>query len=80
MSFIYIVIENSDKEAPAGGIFPETYTRFEQAKAAILAKYYDILQEQCEDKAHIEGTPESISMTYIYIEKGIHFYIHKLAI
>jgi hypothetical protein len=80
MSFIYIVIENSDSQPAAGGIFPDTYTTFEEAKSAILAKYSDILQEQCEDKAEIQGTPESKSCTYVYIEKGIHFYIHKLGI
>lgn len=86
MSYVYIVIENSDEEPAGGGLFPETYTSFMSARAAVIAKYKDELNRQTEEAngdslASEVDVPESkTGFTQLYIEKGIHFYIHKLPI
>ena len=84
MSFVYIVIENSDEELPGGGVFPTTYKTFLEAKAAAIGQYQEELKRQVEeigDNSPIEGVdvPESkTGFTTLYIEKGIYLYIHKL--
>ena len=86
MSFVYIVIENSDEELPGGGVFPTSYKTFEEAKAAAIGTYQDELKRQVEeigDNSPIEGVnvPESkTGFTTLYIEKGIYLYIHKLRV
>ena len=81
---VYIVIENSYDEPPGGGIFPTLYNSFEEAKAAAIAKYQDELNRQIEEAngyhlASEVDVPESkTGFTYLYVEKGIHIYIHKL--
>ena len=86
MSYVYIVIENSDEEPAGGGLFPETYTSFESARAAVIAKYKDELNRQTEQAngeplASEVDVPESkTGFTQLYIEKGNNFYIHKLPI
>ena len=84
MSFVYIVIENSDNEPPGGGIFPTTYLTFEKAKAAAIEKHQEELRRQIDeigDTSIMEDVdvPESeTGCTRMYIEKGIFLYIHKL--
>jgi hypothetical protein len=84
MSFVYIVIENSDEELPGGGVFPTTYKTFEEAKAAAIGKYQEEINRQVEEignKSPIRDVdvPESkTGFTTLYIEKGIYLYIHKL--
>jgi hypothetical protein len=83
---VYIVIENSDEEPAGGGLFPETYTSFESARAVVIAKYKDELNHQTEEAngyplASEVNVPESkTGLTMLYIEKGYNFYIHKLPI
>ena len=86
MSFVYIVIENCYDELPGGGVFPTTYATFEEAKAAVIGKYQDELQRQTEEIGD-DSTMKSVDVpesntgyTYIYIEKEIHIYIHKLPV
>lgn len=86
MSFVYIVIENSDQEPPGGGLFLKTYTTFNQAKSAAVAKYKDELTRQIlelGDNTPLRDVdvPESeTGFTSLYIEKGINIYIHKLPV
>ena len=86
MPFVYIVIENSNEMPEGGGLFPTTYTTFESAKAAVVAKYKDELNRQTEEAngyplASEVDVPESKSgFTQLYIEKGYNFYIHKLPV
>ena len=86
MSFVYIVIENSDEEPEGGGLFSETYTSFEEARGAVIAKYKDELNRQTEEAdgyplASEVDVPESkTGLTTLYIEKGYIFYIHKIPV
>ena len=81
-AFVYIVVENSDEESPGGGVFPTTYTSFEDAKAAVVEKYKDELDRQIRDgdspMKDINVLESKTGYTSLYIEKGIHFFIHKL--
>lgn len=86
MPFVYIVVERSDDEPPGGGVFPTTYATFEEAKAAAIGKYQDEIYRQTEEQGDDSAikdvdVPESkIGFTSLYIEKGIHIYIHKLPV
>ena len=86
MSFVYIVIENSDEEPEGGGLFPTTYTSYEEARAAVIAKYKDELNRQIEDAegyplaSEIDVPESKTGFTALYIEKGYNFYIHKLPV
>ena len=84
MPFIYIVIENSDDEPSGGGLIPRTFHTFEEARTHAIAKYTEELNRQREECGDYEiasevDVPESeTGLTTLYIEKGIHIYIHKL--
>jgi len=84
MPFVYIVVENSDDEPPGGGVFPMTFTTFEEARKAIITKYKEQLNYEREASygeplASEINVPESeTEFTHLYIEKGMNFYIHKL--
>ena len=86
MPFVYIVIENSYNEPPGGGVFPTTYTTFEEAKTAVIKKYEDEIQRQIEEGGgnlvmkDIDVPESKTGFTYLYIEKEIHIYIHKLSV
>ena len=86
MSFVYIVIENSDEEPPGGGVFPKAYNTFKEAKAAAIAKYQEEIDRQTEeigDDSVVRDVdvPESeTGFTRLYIEKNINIYIHKLPV
>ena len=86
MRYVYIVIENSYDEPPGGGVFPTTYSTFEEAKAAAIGKYQDEIDRQIEDLGSNSlvtdvDVPESkTGFTYLYIEKDINIYIHKLPV
>lgn len=77
MSFVYIVIENSDNAPPGGGVFPTTYMTFEEAKASAIAKYQDEIDRQSA-REDVDVSESKTGCTTLYIEKGIHIYIHKL--
>jgi len=79
MSFVYIVIENSDDAPPGGGVFPTTYRTFEEAKASAIRKYQDEIDRQSARK-DVDVPESKTGFTSLYIEKGIHIYIHKLPV
>ena len=80
MSFVYVIIEN-------GKPYPIAYKSFECASAVVKEKYKQYLEDE---RIEMGGygmcsevdVPENIltNKTYLYIEKEIHIYIHKLPI
>lgn len=87
MSFVYIVVENSDEEPPGGGVFETAFQTFAEAKAAVIEKYKTFLDEEREvvgnesEMASKVDVPESkTGFTELYIEKGMFFYIHKFPV
>jgi hypothetical protein len=80
MSFVYVIIEN-------GKPYPIAYKSFECASNVVKEKYKDTYMEQIREA---DGgsicteldVPENIltNKTYLYVEKEIHIYIHKLPI
>jgi hypothetical protein len=42
MSFVYIIVENSDDEPAGGGVYETVFNTFEEAKEAVITKFYDI--------------------------------------
>jgi len=86
MFFLYIVIENSDYAPLGGGIFPTTYMTFEEAKMAVIEKYQDEINRQTEEQGDnsarndVDVSESKTGCTSLYIEKGIHIYIHKLPV
>lgn len=78
MNVVYVVIEPE--------VNPVAYATFAQAKASVLEKYREELEEQAADAdgwamASDVGAEESATgVTYLYIEKGINIYIYKLCI
>jgi hypothetical protein len=80
MNAVYIVVEN-------GVPYPIAYASFAQAAAAAKETHKETLKEQIREA---EGgsicsdvdMPENklTGKTYLYVEKGIHIYIHKLPI
>jgi hypothetical protein len=86
MAYVYIVVENSDEEPEGGGVFPTMFPTFEKARAAIITKYQDVLYKEREEVGEndmasdvfvVEEEKGPTGFTRLYIEKGIHFYIHK---
>ena len=84
MTFVYIVIENSDEEPSGGGLFPTMFSTFEKARNAIIEKYKEDLYKERDEvgendmASNVFVVQEAESgFTTLYIEKGIHFYIHK---
>jgi len=90
MSFVYVVVERSDDPAlVGGGVYSTAYKTFEEAKAAVIAKYKGVLDEQTKVAMEQDLSPpmENINVpesetgfTLLYVEKGINIYIHKLSI
>ena len=80
MSSVYVVIENGEP-------YEAAYISFASAAAAVKEKYAEEIAEQIRESG--DGpmcsevdVPENVlgGKTYLYIEKGIHIYIHKLHI
>ena len=82
--YLYIVIENSDQAPIGGGVFPTTYKTFEEAKAAAIGKYQDEINRQTQESGDdsaikdVDVSESKTGLTTLYIEKGIHLYIHRL--
>ena len=76
MNVVYVVIEPE--------VNPVAYATFAQAKASVLEKYREELEEQAADGSPMAsdvGAEESATgVTYLYIEKGINIYIHRLPV
>ena len=80
MNSVYIVVEN-------GKPYNVAFTTFDSATAAVKEKHRDTYLEQLREA---DGgsicteldVPENklTGKTYLYVEKGIHIYIHKLPI
>jgi hypothetical protein len=62
---IYVVIEN-------GEAYPDPYKTYKEAVDAVKQKHADELDNECN-----EVDVEEKAITYLYIEKGIHIYIHR---
>lgn len=80
MAYVYIVIENSYAQSPGGGVFPKTYTTFQEAKNAVIGKYKDEIDRQTEEGDDFDVPESKTGFTRFYIEKGINMYIHKLPV
>lgn len=82
MSFVYVIVENSGVEPDGGGLWPKAYSTFEEAKAAIIARYKDLVDETEEagDDSPRNLVEATSGFTTMYIEKEYNFYIHKLSI
>ena len=80
MSSVYVVIENGEP-------YENVYTSFTSAAAAVKEKYAEEIAEQIEDSndypicSEIDVLEDMLTgKTYLYVEKGIHIYVYKLAI
>ena len=86
MSFVYIVIENSDNQVEGGGLYQQTFNTFEEARSSVISKYEEVLnyeQEEVGDgqmASEVDVVESKTGFTSLYIEKGINIYIHKLYI
>ena len=69
---VYFVIQNGES-------YPNGYSTYQLAVEHVKLRNADILEEanECNDVDVVEN---SSGKTYLYIEKGIHIYIHKLPI
>lgn len=65
---IYVVIEN-------GKAYADAYKTYKEAVDAVKQKHVDDLENDC-NELDVEEKP----VTYLYIEKGIHIYIHRYTI
>ena len=80
MSAVYVVVEN-------GQPYKVAYASFESAAAAVKEKHKEEVEAQllelgggpiCSD---IDGPEDKVTgKTYLYVEKEIHIYIHKLPV
>lgn len=86
LMFVYVVVERSDQASEGGGVFPSAYDTFEKAKAAAISKYQSTIDEQLEESGDesimkdIDVSESKTGFTYIYIEKEINIFIHKLPV
>lgn len=77
--YVYIVVEN-------GEAYQEAYTIYSKAKATVLSKHRETLEEQRQefgdDMASNVDVKENkqTNETYLYIEKGINILIKRLPI
>jgi len=85
MSFVYIVVENSDDEPAGGGVYDTVFNTFEEAKAAVIAKFNDMLEyersqarENGDLASEVNVDVSSGRYTTLYVEKEINIYIHKI--
>jgi hypothetical protein len=75
MDFVYVVIETD--------VHPVVFARFADAKASILEKYREMLEEEADGwsmASEVNVEESDTGVTYLYIEKGIHIYIYRLPI
>lgn len=76
MDFVYVVIETD--------AHPVVFARFADAKASVLERYRERLQEEEAEPwpmaSDVGAEESSTGVTYLYIEKGINIYIYKLCI
>ena len=77
---VYVVVEN-------GIPYPIAYTSFACAAAAAKEKHKETVEEQMREAdggticSELDVPENTLTgKTYLYVEKGIHIYIHKLPI
>lgn len=77
--YVYIVVEN-------GEAYPAAYTNYGKAKAAVLAKHRETLDEQRQEfgddmasEVDVKENKET-NETLLYIEKGINILIKRLPV
>jgi hypothetical protein len=80
MNSVYVVVENGKPYAIA-------YTAFDSAVASVKDKHKQTIEEQIREAdgglicSDLDVSENKITgITYLYVEKGIHIYIHKLPI
>ena len=76
---LYVVLEN-------GELYPRLYSTYEAARAAVLLKHADTLEEQRNECAEYDGTMSSrvdveenkaTGTTTLYVEKEIYITIQR---
>lgn len=75
MDYVYVVIETD--------AHPVVFARFADAKASVLEKYRETLQEEADGSSmasEVNVEESDTGVTYLYIEKGINIYIYRLPI
>ena len=80
MAAVYVVVENGEP-------YKVAYASFESAAAVVKEKHKEEIDAQLREA---DGTPMCSDLdvpedkltgkTYLYVEKGIHIYIHKLPV
>lgn len=81
MFSVYIVVENGEP-------YRKAYESYEKAAADVREKYKGVLEtelEECDGDRKLMASDvyvneDNSGVTYLYIEKGIHFYIYKLPV
>ena len=76
MEFLYVVVENGDP-------YPVVYKDYMSAVADVKKLHAEYIREfEGEIDFSDLDVPENVEAgkTYLYIEKGIHIYIHKYPI
>jgi len=78
---VYIIVENGEP-------YLKAYTSYKAAVQAVKVKHKEYLEdwirgmdlEMIEEVLSNLNVPEGEKESYLYIEKGIHIYIHKIPI
>jgi len=80
MNYVYVVIENGDP-------YESVYLSYASAVAKVKEKYQETIDEQTREQgggsicSEIDVLEDILTgKTYLYVEKGIHIYVYKLAI
>jgi hypothetical protein len=67
----YVVIENGDP-------YEILFTSYEQAVATVKIRHREEIYEESVCEVNVEENPSG--KTYLYVEKGIHIYIHRFKV
>jgi hypothetical protein len=80
MSSVYIVVENGEP-------YKLAYTSFDSAAAAVKEKHKEEVEAQLREAnggpicSDLDAPENKVTgKTYLYVEKEIHIYIHKLPV
>ena len=80
MSSVYIVVENGEP-------YKLAYTSFDSAAAAVKEKHKEEVEAQLRELgggpicSDLDAPENKVTgKTYLYVEKEIHIYIHKLPV
>jgi hypothetical protein len=67
----YVVIENGDP-------YDILFTSYEQAVATVKIRHREEIYEESACEVNVEENPSG--KTYLYVEKGIHIYVHRFKV